>query len=147
MADSWFQKEEYATLRKEVESNMTELATLEKVCVGGVAAIFAWIAKNSGDYHGFEKFVWMVPSILPIFGMLKAKAIGSHLTLLGQYLREVEIAHLPEGSSPGGWEAYFEKHGLGERTKQTRRRWVAIAVVTLLGSSVGLAEALFRNAT
>lgn len=84
--DSWFMKEEYLTLRKEVELNLEELSSLEKSCVGGVAAIFAWVATNSADLEGFGKFAWLVPILLPVFGALKAKAIGIHLGVLGKYL-------------------------------------------------------------
>lgn len=144
MADSWFQKEEYLTLRKEVESNVAELANLEKLCVGGVAGIFAWVSKNSGDLNGFENFAWMVPSLLPVFGMLKANAIGVHLGILGDYLLKIERAQLTEGMNPEGWESYFQNNGTSERAKQAKLRWKALAWVTLSGSTVGLVQSLFR---
>ena len=144
MAEGWFGKEEYTTLRKEVESNMTELATLEKVCVGGVAAIFAWVVKSAHDYDGFEKLVWVIPILLPIFGTLKAKAIGVHLQILGEYLKRIELSQMPSGYPPGGWESFFEHHPLSERTIQTKRRWKALIWVTALVSLLGLTEAIMR---
>jgi len=137
MSDSWFPKEEYTTLRKEVEDCMRELATLEKVCVGGVAAIFAWVAKDSGSYQGFAKFAWLVPSLIPIYGMMKAKAIELHLKVLGGYLRQIEISQLPSDAKVEGWQKYFEDKSPGERTKTARGAWIAFTILTILGSLIG----------
>jgi hypothetical protein len=134
MAENWFHKEEYATLRKEVENCMTELATLEKACVGGVAAISAWVAKDSGTYHGFAKLAWLVPSIIPIYGALKAKAIASHLNVLGDYLRKIEEANLTSESKVEGWQKYFEAHSPGERTRIATGAWLVFTLLTVLGS-------------
>ena len=45
MGDPWLSKEEYIALQKEVQGGMAELARLERTCVLGVAAIFAWLVK------------------------------------------------------------------------------------------------------
>ena len=142
MSEPWFQKEEYATLRREVESCMSELATLEKLCVGGVAAIFAWVAKDSGSYQNFAKFAWFMPSIITIYGMLKSRAIGSHLNVLGGYLRKIEVSQLPPDAEVEGWEKYFQASSPGKRKKVTEYAWIAFAALTVIGSLVGFAGAL-----
>jgi hypothetical protein len=142
VADAWFQKEEYTTLRKEVESCMSELGTLEKACVGGVAAIFAWVAKDSGSYDGFAKLAWLVPSVIPLYGSLKAKAIATHLDILGGYLRKIELAQLPDDSKVEGWQKYFEGTSPGERTRAAKNAWLGFTILTILGSVVGFAKAI-----
>jgi len=142
MADAWFQKDEYAALRKEVESCMAELATLEKVVVGGVAAIFAWVAKDGIHAGHLAAVAWLVPTVVALYGGLKAKAIESHLAVLGGYLRKIEIAQLPPDSKVEGWQAYFEKNSPGKRTQVTREAWVGLLVLTSLTSAIGFAKSI-----
>ena len=47
-SDSGIDKEEYQTLRKEVETAMSELNTLETAGLVAVAGIFAWLFANAG---------------------------------------------------------------------------------------------------
>lgn len=142
MADAWFEKDQYSTLRKEVENCMSELATLEKACIGGVAAIFAWVAKDSGSYVGFEKFAWLVPSIIPMYGALKAQAIAAHLDVLGKFLGKIEVAQLPQNPKVEGWQEYFERDSsYGVRTRVARSAWLAFTILTVIGSVVGFAKA------
>lgn len=138
MAEAWFQKEEYSTLRKEVENCMAELGTLEKAVVGGVAAIFAWVAKDGSSTGQLAFLTWIAPSVIAIYGGLKARAIASHLDLLGSYLRIIEKAQLPLDSKIQGWESYLEKNGVGKRSKVARGAWFAFILLTLLGSYIGI---------
>lgn len=142
MADAWFQKDEYATLRKEVESCMTELATLEKVVVGGVATIFAWVAKDGAQADHLTAVAWLVPTVVALYGSLKAKAIQSHLAVLGGYLRKIEIAQLPADSKVEGWQDYFEKNSSGKRTQVTKEAWVGLSVLTIITSVIGFAKSI-----
>ena len=88
MKDEWFQKEEYASLRKEVESCMSDLGALEKAVVGGIAVIFAWVAKDGASAGVVALVAWLTPSVIALYGGLKAKAIASHLAVLSGYLRK-----------------------------------------------------------
>jgi hypothetical protein len=142
MPDAWFQKDEYATLRKEVESCMTELATLEKVVVGGVAAIFAWVAKDGAHAGHLAAVAWLVPTVVALYGGLKAKAIESHLNVLGGYLRKIEIAQLPPDAKMEGWQDYFDKNSLGKRTQVTREAWLGLLVLTAITSAIGFAKTI-----
>jgi hypothetical protein len=142
MSDAWFQKDEYATLRKEVESCMTELASLEKVVVGGVAAIFAWVAKDGAHSGYLAAVAWLVPTVVAPYGGLKEKAIESHLKILSGYLRKIEIAQLPPDSKVEGWEDYFEKNSLGKRTQVSKEAWGGLLVLTALTSAIGFANSI-----
>ena len=50
MSDFNIGKEEYLTLRKEIESQMTELAQLERGCVLAAAIVYAWLGKDGSTY-------------------------------------------------------------------------------------------------
>lgn len=43
MTNLEFMKEEYLTLRREIEASVSELATLERQCVLATAAIYTWL--------------------------------------------------------------------------------------------------------
>jgi len=142
MTENWFSKEEYATLRKEVESCMAELGTLEKACVGGVAAIFAWVAKESDGVNSIIALAWLTPSIIALYGLLKAKVIGTRLKVLGGYLREIEVAQIPPDTTPKGWQEYFERKSPGERTQVAREAWLGFLVLTVIASAIGFIHAM-----
>lgn len=142
MAETWFQKDEYATLRKEVENCMSELGTLEKAVVGGVAALFAWAAKDGANAGHLAAVAWMVPTALALYGGLKAKAIGSHLEVLGDYLRKIEEAELPTDAKAKGWQKYFKENSPGERSKRTRQAWIGFFILTSVTSIIGVSKSL-----
>jgi len=77
MADFDFLKEEYLTLRKEVELAMAELNVLETYCVYGTAAAFVWLSSNPLD--GALLFAWFIPLLLVAFGAARSWAIAKHL--------------------------------------------------------------------
>ena len=142
MAENWFNKDEYATLRKEVENCMTELGTLEKTVVGGVAAIFAWVAKDGGDHNQIAALAWLVPSVIALYGGLKAKATEAHLKVLGDYLRKIEVAQLSTDSKVEGWQEYFEKNSPGKRTQLAKEAWLGFIGLTVLASVIGFAHSI-----
>ena len=142
MVDAWFQRDEYATLRKEVESCMSELGTLEKTVVGGIAAIFAWVAKDDSNAGVLAAIAWLIPSVIALYGGLKAKAIESHLKILSGYLRKIEEAQLPPDAKVEGWEKYFEHESPGKRTQVAKDAWIGLLVLTVITSAIGFARTI-----
>jgi hypothetical protein len=53
--------------------------------VGGVAVIFAWVAKDGSSAGHLAALAWLVPIVIAFYGGIKAKAIASHLDVLGGY--------------------------------------------------------------
>lgn len=136
MADPWLPKEEYIALHEEVRGAMAELARLERTCVLGVAALFAWLVRGAGDYAGYEGLVWLLPIIVPAYGSLKAWAVHTRLTLLGNYLRKLEGR-----ASPGEerCQTYLARERSKARTVVTLAAWAFFLAVTLAGSAFGFA--------
>ena len=142
MTDEWFQKEEYASLRKEVESCMSDLGALEKAVVGGIAVIFAWVAKDGASAGVIAAIAWLIPSVIALYGGLKAKAIASHLAVLSGYLRTIEDAQLPEGAKVEGWEKYSERTSPGKRTRLAKQTWIGLLVLTVITGVFGFATSI-----
>ena len=46
MTNLEFLKEEYLTLRKEIEDSVSELASLERQCVLATAGVYTWLATS-----------------------------------------------------------------------------------------------------
>lgn len=137
MADPWLPKEEYIALHQEVRGGLAELARLERICVLGVAAIFAWLVGGAGDYVGYQGLVWWVPIMVPAYGSLKAWAVHTRLTLLGNYLTKLEGS-----ASPGEerWQTYLERTRPRARAVVTLAAWAFFLAVTIAGSALGFAD-------
>jgi hypothetical protein len=95
--------EEYQTLRKEVETAMSELNSLESSALFGVAGIFAWLVTHKSE--GIVYPGWFIPIILVVFCSLRAWSINRHLGWLGEYLKRHESAGIR--SELPGWEHFL----------------------------------------
>lgn len=137
MADPWLSKEEYIALHKEVQGGMAELARLERTCVLGVAAIFAWLVRGAGDYAGYQGLVWLVPIIVPVYGSLKTWAVHTRLRLLGNYLTKLECAALPGEER---WQTYLERVRPRTRTAVKLAAWASLLMFTIAGSALGFMD-------
>jgi len=140
MADPWLPREEYVALHQEKRSAMAELARLERACVLGVAALFAWLVRGAGDYVGYQGLVWFLPVLVPAYGILKAGAVRARLSLLASYLAQLEGS-----ASPGEerWQAYQERQRPGARKGLATAAWLLLLAVTVAASAIGFAD--FRD--
>jgi hypothetical protein len=129
MADFDLRKEDYLTLRKEIETQMTELGQLERNCVLAAAAVYAWLVKD-GANSAIAQFGWYIPVLFPLFGGLRSLSLGLHVFALGRYLFEIESAHLTEQQLPRGWEHFRKNDRPWIRTVITVTFWVAFLIVT-----------------
>lgn len=132
-------KEEYQTLRKEVETAMSELNTLESGALLAVAGIFTWLVTHK--LEGFIRLGWFIPFALVAFCILRAWAINRHLGWLGEYLMGHEEIHIQPHLL--GWEHFLSKpqNGLksrrGFRGRITYIFWGALLIVTIGGGVIG----------
>ena len=132
MGEFDLRKEEYLALRKEIESQMTELAQLERNCVLAAAIVYAWLVKD-GATTSIEKIGWYIPILFALFGSLRSLSVGRHVFALGQYIHQIESAHLTDPQMPKGWEHFLaapeQKRKI--RTAITVSFWVVFLVVTV----------------
>src|ERR1700680_880766 len=104
-------KEEYLSLRKEIETSLSEL---ERNSLLAIAAVYSWLVVHSGGADGhhyvFTSNAWAIPFLIAIFGAYRAYSINLHLGMIGRYLREVEMDSRRRGdlSENLGWEHYFD---------------------------------------
>lgn len=137
MTEPTLQNDEYAALHKEATSCMSELAMLERACVIGAAAIFAWVATNAESLVGFAGLVWWVPVAIAAYGGLKALAIRRHIAAVGGYLQELEGQ-----VAGGGLQKHFGRRW-GARRGLSAAAWLLFACLTVAGSTLGFMQ--FRS--
>ncbi|MFM0049882.1 hypothetical protein [Caballeronia grimmiae] len=130
-------KEEYLSLRKEIETQLAELSALERNSLLAVAAVYSWLVVHSGGSDGrqypFTWMAWAIPCLIAIFGAARAYSINVHLGTMGEYLRKVELASQTKGELPAGlgWETYFESAGRGRQTTVRIGFWAVFILTTL----------------
>ena len=139
-SDFDFLKEEYLTLRKEIEAVILELRQLERNCVIAVALAFTWVATQTLKPE-IAQVAWLVPSLIPIYGAIRARAIGKHLKVMGQYVKSIENVAIPAGLGIVGWEHYLEANSRGAQSGATKQLWVALILLSLFMSVIGFWKA------
>jgi hypothetical protein len=128
-------KEEYLTLRKEVEGMLAELSSLEKNAVLGIAAVYSWVTTQAIEHHTVADFYRIVafgtPVFIAFFCALRAYAINQHFGTTSDYMMKLEESTKRTDADFIGWEHFFRDHD--NRGTQTRMRiayWVCLVVAT-----------------
>jgi len=127
-----FIKEEYLTLRKEVEAAVTELALMERYCLIAVAGIYTWLLPQVLK-EGLPAWSLWIPSVLVLFGALRSLTGGLHLQRLSGYIKKIELEYSKENEYATGWEHYHSELTKNKlRTKVTFMFWSVFFIVTLV---------------
>jgi hypothetical protein len=134
--DFCHRKEEYISLRKEIEAMLLELSTLERSCVLAIAAVYAWLAAPIATHQSLSPFhsavAWGAPFFLAFFGALRAYSINKHFGTVGEYISKIEDVTKKEDPTFEGWEHFFASDD--RRGIQTRIRmwfWACLIAATL----------------
>jgi hypothetical protein len=126
------QKEEYISLRKEIENSLADLSGLEKNRLVAVAAVYVWLVSQTPP-TGFDKSMgWGVPILLAMFGALRSYSLSQQLDIIGAYIREIEKLNKPGGEVAVGWETFFQKEGKRTQTKIRKGFWGVLSLFTLV---------------
>ncbi len=127
-----FMKEEYLTLRKEVEASVSELATLERQCILSIAAVYAWLVTAGIKVGVVADLAWSIPLIISIFGALRSLSAGQHLQRLSRYIQEIEKEVAEVNTYAKGWEHFHAQASRNKlRTKIRALAWATLTAVTL----------------
>ncbi|MDB6002603.1 MAG: hypothetical protein JWP52_4302 [Rhizobacter sp.] len=131
----WLAQEEYLALRKEVEACTKELATLEKVCIVSVVAVFAWLATLPEVVDPvLAAIAWLAPVLMPLYGGLKSSALRSRLALLNEHLEAIERLHLPGAR---GWHALLRTRRSRSSSMRANGAWALFLALTVVASVMG----------
>lgn len=143
------QKEEYLSLRREIENYLAELASLERNCVIAVATAYTWIATTTTLQTSFARIAWFIPVLLPLFGGLRSCTIGKHLRVIGIYIRliETKILSCSDHKQRCGWEHYFKKYGNTQTTRLRIFFWITFLIFSVSISSIGYSETYNQNSS
>jgi hypothetical protein len=132
MTPSDFMKEEYLSLRKEVENAVTQLATLERNCILAVALTYAWLVTAKLE-DSLSFIAWSIPVLLSVFGGLRSFSIGQHLRRLSTYIQKIELEVCQGNEFAKGWEHHHtaETDKKKIRTAITFLFWAALIAITI----------------
>ena len=126
-----FYIEEYKALRAEILSKLEAISRTEALVGAGVAAMYAWLATRAFA----DRIAWAAPSVLVVLGAARAETLGRQVTILGQYVWELERA-LVTAADPKptveGWEHYRSSKHVKSRFFDAAAR--AFWVVAFLGT-------------
>jgi|SRR5271157_5918497 len=89
------QKEEYLSLRKEVENALADLSSLERNCVLAMSAVYAWLISKDSLVGLDRQLGWGIPILLSVFGALRCYSINRHLGTIGTYIIKIEQLNNP----------------------------------------------------
>jgi hypothetical protein len=131
-------KEEYLTLRKEIEEKLAELAFLERNCVIAIAVVYAWLTTEgrgkggTSALDGFEGFVaWGAPFLLSLFSAWRAYSINSHFGTVSDYVKTIESVTTQQDPTFVGWETFFASdYRRGLQTSIRTKFWGALCAIT-----------------
>jgi len=140
-------KEEYLSLRKEIESCLTELSNLERNCVIGSATAYAWVATNATLGTPLVASAWLIPAILPVYGAARSRTIGEQLGAIGcvhQADRNqalAEATYLTRNKTGGNTSLRsMEDNGHKDAKAILVSLWILSVVCSLLGYGLTLAR-------
>jgi hypothetical protein len=105
MDKSDFMKEEYLTLRKEVETAVAELSNVERQALFASAIIYSWLSTTKFS-SSVIWFAWFVPTIIVTFSGFRCYTIGQHLRRLSTYIKKIEAEMTSQNQYATGWEHF-----------------------------------------
>jgi hypothetical protein len=127
-----FMKEEYLTLRKEVEASVSELATLERQCMLATAAVYTWLMTAGLKEAVVVHLAWSIPVIISVFGALRSFSAGQHLQRLSLYIQKIEHEVAQSNKFANGWEHFHSQATKNKfRTKVRSAAWLALIGLTM----------------
>jgi hypothetical protein len=131
-------KEEFLALRREVEAQVAETRRIELAAIGGVAAIYAWLATHSPIY-GIEEWAWLLPILLPLFGGFRSRAIGYRIDDIREYLQKIEKEIPKDRNLVGGWETFLAQPSRRKYiAKSAWAYWIILLVICFVISGGGI---------
>jgi hypothetical protein len=140
---SQFQLAEFKALRQEIDNRIQEVGKTLQYGVTGIAAIYAWLAKDTPETRWFALGL-AGAAVVALFGALRTYFLENRILQLGFYLRNVE-----RDLAGTGWETW--RRSLAGRTpaidqpRETQKlisvewiAWCALILITIVITMVGL---------
>ncbi len=117
--------EQYKLLHQEVMSLVAETRKIEVLVIGGIGALYAWLAGQAS----YPSPVAYVGTALAIFGSVRALGLFRRISEIAVYMRGIEASWptlFGNQDHTKGWETYL--HRLQKDGKCFPLRWVALGV-------------------
>jgi hypothetical protein len=137
MSTNDYHIEEYKQLIEDRISRIKEIRQLEILVVGGLAAVYAWLA----SMHTTSLALWSAPILLPAFGLYRALMLRRSVGKLNEYIRKLEAVlnrDTPELEGFETWRAGGSPSGV---TKSSFVFWSLLVALAVLAPIVMRKEA------
>jgi hypothetical protein len=107
-----FYLKEYDALRREIESTVQEIHTIERTTIIGVAAVYTWLALNLGKIPHIPalRWAWGIPFLFVFINWFKAISLHRAIFRIAAYISKIETKFCEEENLPG-WQHYIMSSG------------------------------------
>jgi len=128
MSTNEYHVEEYKQLMEDRISRVKEIRTMEVLAIGGVSAIYAWLA----SINNVPPILWYLPVLIPVFAFYRALMMRNSIAILNEYIRRLEDQFNKSKPELEGFESWRAKRQPSGVTRSTYIFWIALIVITLL---------------
>jgi hypothetical protein len=107
-----FRIEEYKALRAEILYQIQNIDQIKFWITAAMAAYYSFIStkfltiNNNRTVLTGPMWIWAVPIVLPLVGLLRLRAHIAQLDIFAQYIKQIEQQY----PSLSGWEHYYGEH-------------------------------------
>ncbi|HEY3415268.1 MAG TPA: hypothetical protein VGM23_00160 [Armatimonadota bacterium] len=124
--------EEYIQLMEDRINRIKEIRQLEVLVVGGLAAIYAWLA----SVHISSLVLWFAPVLLPLFGLYRALMLKRSVGKLNAYIRKLEAVFNQDSPGLEGFESWRAVNPPSGVTRSSLVFWCILVLLTLIAPRV-----------
>ena len=119
---------QYEALRKEIESCIQEIRTLERYALIGTGFVWAWLASN--PQLNIPNIFWWIPLVFSFFGWLRTMALVASVRRLAAYIRHVEEPYFCD-ETVIGWETYKWVRVKPSIKLSVYTFWIALSIISI----------------
>ena len=125
---------EYESLQSKIHRNVEDLHRIETIIPLAIAAIYAWSFKDGVGLSSDAPWIYVIPPLLSVIGLLKQRSRNLYIGLAENYIRRIEddIYGCGVDRSNGicGWENFYAiDRDKGHRTLRVFF-WYALMIST-----------------
>jgi hypothetical protein len=123
-----FHLHQYESLRKELESCVREMRTIERYALIGTGVVWAWLATN--QQIRVHYIVWWIPVLFSLLGGLRTFALIKSVRRLAAYIQTVESAFMNKRLE--GWETFITQNRRQSIRYSIYLFWIILMLATII---------------
>lgn len=123
---------EHEALQDKMGRSAADLWRIETLVPLGVAALYAWLAKEGGQIGAIREWLLWVPVGLVLFGACRQELRYRYIDVVEDYLMRLETSVYGEREDLRGWENHWKSMGSYGNRYARRVVWTAVFVASVL---------------